>query len=67
MDLVYGAVSGIPPEDIKNYIEQTKGAGGTSIPTGYVRDPNASNYVKIKQLNQLTPKRMQRLLFYTNE
>ena len=51
MDLVYGAVSGIPPEDIKNYIEQTTGAGGTSIPTGYVRDPNASNYVKIKQLN----------------
>lgn len=51
MDLVYGAVSGIPPEDIKNYIEQTKGAGGTSIPTGYVLDPNASNYVKIKQLN----------------
>ncbi len=32
MDLVFGAISGIPPEDIKNYIEVTKGAGGTSIP-----------------------------------
>jgi hypothetical protein len=35
MDLVYGAVSGIPPEDIRNYIEITKGAGGTGIPSNY--------------------------------
>ena len=51
MDLVYGAVSGIPPEDIKNYIEKTKGDGGTNIPIGYVRDTNASNYIKLIPTN----------------
>lgn len=48
MDVVYGAVSGIPPESIKDYVEVTKGGGGKSIPSRYKRDSTASNYIQLQ-------------------
>lgn len=49
MDLVFGAISGIPPEDIKNYIEVTKGLGGMNVPSGYEIDPSAKRFIKLKR------------------
>ena len=49
MDLVLGAISGIPPEDIKNYIEVTKGLGGMNVPSGYELDPSAKRFIKLKR------------------
>lgn len=51
MDVVNGVISGIPPEDIKNFVELTKGAGGTYIPAGYERDKEETNYIKIKKID----------------
>ena len=51
MDLVYGAVSGIPPEDIRNYIEITKGAGGTGIPNNY-KLKSLTPYIQIEPKEQ---------------
>jgi hypothetical protein len=48
MDVVYGAVSGIPPESIKDYVEVTKGGGGKNIPSRYKRDSMASNYIQLQ-------------------
>lgn len=50
MDLVHGVSSGIPPENIKDYIEVTKGIGGLNIPDGYRLDKsNKNNYIKLIQ------------------
>ena len=48
MDLVMGVISDIPPEDIKNYIEITKGKGGLNIPKGYELDKDKfGRYIRI--------------------
>lgn len=45
MDLVFGVISGIPPEDIKDYIEVAKGAPVLTLPkTSYSLD---SGYFKL--------------------
>lgn len=51
MDLVNGVISGIPPEDIRDYIEITKGGGGTNIPKGYIRDPQGRSHIKLKRID----------------
>ena len=48
MDLVMGVISDIPPEDIKNYIELTKGKGGLNIPKDYQLDKDVyGKYIRI--------------------
>lgn len=50
MDLVHGVTSGIPPEDIKSYIEITKGVGSLNIPKGYTTDKSKiGKYFKVIQ------------------
>lgn len=52
MDLVVGVVSDIPPEDIKNFIELTKGIGARHIPKGYELDKDLfGKYIKIKKID----------------
>lgn len=51
MDVVNGVISGIPPEDIKNFVEITKGDGGNNIPTGYKRDMSEPRYIKIVKVD----------------
>ena len=51
MALVYGAVSGIPPEDIKDYIEVTKGLGGLHVPSGYQIDTSAKRHIRLKKVD----------------
>lgn len=49
MDLVHGVTSGIPPEDIKNFIEIAKG-DGSNIQKGYTVDPKKyGKYIKLIQ------------------
>jgi len=47
-DVVHGVASGIPPNDIKNYVEVAKGSGGKNIPKEYKKETG-------KQYVQLTP------------
>ena len=54
MDVVHGAISGIPPEDIKDFIEVTKGNGYLNVPKGYKPDLSTlGKYIKLhKETNQ---------------
>jgi len=53
MDLVFGVVSGIPPEDIKNYIEVTKGLGGMNVPKEFELDPAAKRFIKLRRKDDM--------------
>ena len=50
MDLVHGVSSGIPPQDIRDFIEITKGVGTLNLPSGYKIDPNKKGkYIRLIQ------------------
>lgn len=58
MDVVLGVASGIPPLDIKNYVELTKGAGGNAeLPQGYERVQGGKEYIQIKPSEQSPPQK----------
>jgi hypothetical protein len=44
-DIVFGAISGIPPEDIKTYVEDSKGHGGVYLTSKGIATKNHIQYV----------------------
>jgi len=50
-DLISGVIASIPPEDIKNWIELTKGFGLLKVPKNYQVDSSETRYVKLKKVD----------------